>query len=99
RVATEAQLNTEVSRAKALREWCDANAEGVTVGEGDKQEFYDPNKIAAFRREADKILTDAPERRDQIRNFAQARQVYDQTAYTVMPKLFDRAAEEHHLAA
>lgn len=98
RVATEAQLNGEVARAKAVREFCDANPEGVTYTKDGKQEFADSQEVARWARESDKIIADAPERRDQIRGFSQAQQVYNQTAYSVCPQLFDRNTEEHQLA-
>jgi hypothetical protein len=99
RVATEPQLNTEIARAKALREWCDANAEGVTIGEGENQKFTPPEQVAKWAREADKIIADAPLRLDQIRAVTQARQVYNQTAFQICPELFDRSKPEHQLAS
>ena len=98
-VMDEQQLGQEVAQAQGVIEWCEANADGVTTGEGDNQKFVEPNEIAQWRRAAEKVVLNAPERRDQIRGFTQARAGFDQTAHQIWPELFDRSSKEHQEAS
>ena len=98
-VMDEQQLGQEVATAQGVIEWCDANPDGVTTGEGENQKFVEPTEIAKWRREAEKVVLNAPERREQIRAYTQIRGQSDQFAYQNWPELFDRSSKEHQVAA
>ncbi len=70
-VTNEADLNRWVSEAETAVDWCDENAEGTTVGEGESAKFISPEEVAKYRRQAEKIVLHAPERRLQIRDSLQ----------------------------
>lgn len=97
-VRSERDLNKVVRDAQALLEWCDANAEGITTGEGESQKFIAPEEVAKWRRNAERALLNAPEKRVQLRDFTAQRQQVDAGTYAIVPELFDKESELHKSA-
>jgi len=97
-VTNEAQLNQEIEKAEAIIEFCDANPNGVTTGEGDRERFIDPDEIAQWKRRSERVTRNAPNRRDEIRSFNAQKQYYDGLAQQIWPELFDRSSEEYQVA-
>jgi phage host-nuclease inhibitor protein Gam len=99
-ISDEVSLNQEIAKATSVIEWCDANADGLTTeGQDGTEKYHAPEQIAKWRREAEKVVLDAPQRRDEIRTFGVARNQYDQIAQQVWPELFDKSTAEHQAAA
>jgi hypothetical protein len=98
-IATERELGQEIAKAEAVIEWCDANTEGATTGEGDKEKFISPEEVTKWRREAEKIVLIAPNRRDEIRTFNSTRTHFDGLAQQAWPELFDKGTKEYQLAS
>lgn len=99
-ISDEVTLNQEITKATGIMEWCDANAEGVaTEGPDGTEKYHTPEQVNKWRREAEKVVLDAPQRRDEIRLFSVARTQYDQIAQQVWPELFDKSTPEHQAAA
>jgi hypothetical protein len=96
-VTNEASLTATEDHALAQMEWCDANADGTTVGEGSAARFVEPSEIAKYRKEMEKILLQAPRRRQEIRDAVgqrmQAVQRYDTIAREEAPDLWDPKSE------
>jgi hypothetical protein len=67
-VTNEQQLEAWESHATDQMEWCDRNPDGVTVGEGASQRFVEPSEIAKYRKDMEKVLLQAPKRRQEIRD-------------------------------
>lgn len=99
-ISDEYTLNTEIAKATQIMEWCDANADGLTTqGQDGTEKYHDSAEVNKWRREAEKVVLDAPQRRDEIRLFSVARTQYDQIAQQVWPELFDKSTPEHQAAA
>jgi hypothetical protein len=94
-IVSEQQLLQEVSKADAMIEWCDANVEGVTVGDGN---YIGPEQIAYWRREAQKIVMAAPLRRDELRAFSGARNFYDGLTREAWPEIVDQSTPDYQIA-
>lgn len=97
-VRNERDLNQVVSKAQSLLDWCDANPDGVTTGEGDNQRFIEPTEIASWRRNAERTLLNAPQKRQEIRDFTAVRQSWDAQAQTEFPELFNKESEDYAAA-
>jgi hypothetical protein len=97
-ITNERQLNDEVEKAEAIVDWCDANNEGVTIGEGDKEEYKSPDDIADWRRKAEKVVLSAPKRREEIRAFTGIRSHYEGLARQNWPTMFDQGSKENQMA-
>jgi hypothetical protein len=67
-VTNEQQLEQWEAHATDQMEWCDRNPDGVTVGEGASQRFVEPAEIAKYRKDMEKVLLQAPKRRQEIRD-------------------------------
>jgi hypothetical protein len=99
-ITSEPQLNAYVGEAEAIIDWIDANKNGVVIGEGTKEEKYlSPDELADKRKECEKIVQGAPNRRDEIRIFTGAQQHYNHLAAQAWPELFDPRSQEHQVAA
>jgi hypothetical protein len=99
-ISDEYTLNSEIAKATQIMEWCDANADGLTTeGPDGTERYHEPAQVNKWRREAEKVVLDAPQRRDEIRLFTVARTQYDQIAQQVWPELFDKSTPEHQAAA
>ncbi len=98
-VTNEAELNRWVSEAATAVDWCDENAEGTTVGDGEDAKFIAPEEIAKYRRQAEKIVLHAPERRLQIRDSLQTETValnhFNGQAKERYPWLFQPESREY----
>jgi hypothetical protein len=96
-VTNEQQLAQLEDQTNANIDWCDKNADGVTVGEGTAARFVEPSEISRYRREMEKILLQAPRRRQEIRDAVgqrmQAVQRYDTIAREEAPDLWDPKSE------
>jgi hypothetical protein len=95
-IKDEESLSKEVAKANAIIEWCDINPNGAN---DDKGEFIEPEQVAAMRRNSEKVILNAPERRDQIRTFTSAKSKFDALAREELPEMFDRATQEYQWAA
>jgi len=98
-VTNEQQLGQWEEHATTQMEWCDANADGVTVGEGNAERFVEPTEIAKYRKEMEKVLLQAPKRRQEIRDALGQRmgavQHYDAIAKGEAPEFWDAKSEQH----
>ncbi len=97
-VTSEAQLNQFVAEAQHVMDWADDNADGATVSEGKEERFIEPQKIAKMRRDAERVLLGASDRRMQLREFHVARQHFDSVAQSEYPDLFDPQSEDYQRA-
>jgi hypothetical protein len=111
-ITDERQLRTEVAKAESLIDWCDANPEGTGLSDQavDPQYLLKYNKgeltqeeaaqktVAKWRREADKIVRGAPERREELREYGAVRNQTETLARQAWPEMFDKRTEEYQLA-
>jgi hypothetical protein len=111
-VKSESQLNTELAKARSVIEWCDANPDGAgltdeSIDEAYKKAYNDGNltqeealskSIAKWRRESEKAILDAPQRREEIRGYNGARGHFDGMARQIWPELFDKSSEDYQVA-
>jgi hypothetical protein len=97
-IKSEQQLAQEVSNADEVIEWCDRNAEGVTTGSGENEEYVDSEKIARWRREAEKLVLHAPMRREELQKFGQAQNYYNGLVQENWPEILDQRSPDHQMA-
>jgi len=96
-VRSEKQLDQEINNAEAWINWCDANTEGATTGEGDNQKFIAPADIAKLRKANEKVILLAPTRRQQIQRFETDQAKFDEVAQQAWPEMFDPKTEEYQV--
>jgi hypothetical protein len=93
-IRSEQDLNKELARARAVMDYCDANPEGVTAQDKDGNDvFRSPQELDRWRREAEKVVLNAPLRLDSIRQFTSQRTQYDTVARETWPELFPKKGE------
>jgi hypothetical protein len=97
-ITSEQQLATEAAKADAMIEWCDANAEGVTTGSGENEKYYDADTVAYWRREAQKVVMAAPMRREELRQYGDAKNHFDGLVRNAWPDLLDQSSEGYQIA-
>src|SRR5262245_7832822 len=97
-VTDERQLGQEVAKAESIIDWCDQNAEGATTGTGENEKYIDAAEITRWRRQAEKVVLSAPQRRDEIRSFHAQRAHFDGLAQDLWPAIFDESSEQHQIA-
>jgi hypothetical protein len=97
-IGSERQLIQEVSKANAVIEWCDQNPDGVTTGSGENEQYVEPETIAHWRREAEKVVLNAPIRREELREFSSAQNYYVGLVQENWPELLDQRSPEYQMA-
>jgi hypothetical protein len=110
-IADEAQLNRELAKAEAVMDWCDENPEGKglslnSIDPEYKQQYDDgeltqqealQKTVGKWRRESEKLVIGAPNRREELRAYRAGRDHFDGLAREYWPELFDKGSEEHQL--
>ena len=98
-VRSEPELDRWLSEAQTAIAWCDENAEGASVGEGDKATFLEAAEIAKYRRQAEKVVLNAPQRRLEIRDSVSAERTqlekFNEEAQAQYPWLFQPESKEY----
>jgi hypothetical protein len=92
-------IDKEIAICDAKLTWCDNNAEGGEIGEGDKAQYYDAKEIRSWRREAElqrQKLVVAQQR--ELERLAYVRQEADQQAIALWPEMFDKSTPEYQEA-
>jgi hypothetical protein len=97
-ISSEQQLAQEYAKAQGVMDWCDQNPQGATVGEGENEKYYDPETIAGWRREAEKLVMTAPMRREELRQYSTARNYYDGLVKQAWPELLDQTTQDYQIA-
>jgi hypothetical protein len=111
-IRNEVDLDREINAAKNMVDWCDSNesGEGLTdeqisplyrdaVSNGDLMpEEAKAKTIALWRREADKVVRDGPQRKDEIRAYQDYQSRYTESAKAMFPTIFDENNVDHKAA-
>jgi hypothetical protein len=97
-ITSEQQLAQEVDKANSVIDWCDQNPDGVTSGSGENQEYVDSEKIARWRREAEKVVINAPMREKELQRFGEAQNHYTRLVQENWPELLDKSTPDHQMA-
>jgi hypothetical protein len=97
-IASEQQLQQEVAKADSVIEWCDLHPEGATTGSGENEEYIEPETIAGWRREAEKLVIHAPMRREELQKFGQAQNYYNGLVQENWPEILDQRSPDHQMA-
>lgn len=85
------EIQSEIDKIDAQLAWCDNNADGGEIGEGDKAQYYDGATVKAWRRSAEMARQEkVVEKREEIWNLEQARKQSDSNAYQLWPDMFDK---------
>jgi len=92
-------IQSEIARCDATLEWCDNNAEGTEIGEGDKTQYYDAKAIRAWRRDSEvKRQKAVVAEEKELERLAFVRQQADQQAVALWPEMFDKSKPEYQEA-
>jgi hypothetical protein len=84
-------IQSEIDKIDAQLAWCDNNADGGEIGEGDKAQYYDGATVKAWRRSAEMARQErVVEKREELWNLEQARKQSDSNAYQLWPDMFDK---------
>lgn len=93
---TVAEIEAEIAQARSVRNWAEANADGVTItNEAGEEEYYDPAKIRQIKVNALKALEEGLPKRYQ---YVQAREQVEQIAVKEYPWWKDKTTKEHQIA-
>ena len=99
-ITDELTLNKEIVQAQTAIDWYDDHSDGVTVvGKNGQDEYWPPDKIDQERKRAEKVLLEAPNRRQEIRDFNVQRARAEIQTRENFPKLYDQSSEDFQMAA
>jgi hypothetical protein len=92
-------IEDEIKKADAILAWCDDNAEGGQLGEGEKAQYYDAKAIRSWRREAEIQRQDrVVEKSKELDRLAAVRSQADMEAFRLWPEMFDKTKPEYQEA-
>jgi hypothetical protein len=92
-------IQQELATIDATLEWCDNNAEGGEIGEGDKTQYFDAKAIRAWRRDAElKRQKFVVAEQKELERLAGVREQADQQAISLWPEMFDKSKPEYQEA-
>jgi hypothetical protein len=99
-IVSEPQLDQEVRTAERAVAWCDLNDQGVMAEDGsgyytDKNgNQMTPERVSEIRRNAERMILYAPQRRNEIKQFTEARTAWDNRTRELWPELDDQRTPE-----
>jgi hypothetical protein len=97
-IQSEQQLAQEISKANSVIDWCDAHADGATTGTGEEEKYVGPEQIAQWRREAEKLVINAPIREKELQRFDTAQNYYNSLVQENWPEILDKTSPDHQMA-
>jgi hypothetical protein len=111
-ITTEQQLAQEYNKAQSVIDWCDKNETGQYLTDEQIADPYKESvekgellpeeakarTVAFWRREADRLVTTAPMRREELRQYAAVRNHYDGLVKQSWPELLDKSSPDYQIA-